>query len=302
MPERTASVEPKIRSAVEVVQAGCAESIAALKKYYSQAIRFEEEPIHQMRVGTRRLRAALSVFSALMDDEWAAGLESELRWLAHLLGSVRDLDVLRNRLKDSAKNKKPAYQLAIKSIDRVLAERHREAKKGMKEGLENERYAALLARLDEARLAPQMALEAQAPARDVLLVELRKSWKKLKRKADKLKQGDEAIKFHAVRKSGKRIRYSTELILEDFDISDKETAEKFIKKMKKLQDTLGEFQDATVAISTVELLMERKKPVPKSYTVVIDHEKKEQSKARKKFAKAWNNAKSLGNKKWMSGS
>lgn len=50
--------------------------------------------LHQARVTLRRLRAALSLFRPLFRDETAKRLSVEFRWLAGILGEVRNLDVL----------------------------------------------------------------------------------------------------------------------------------------------------------------------------------------------------------------
>lgn len=53
------------------------------------------EPLHQARVGLRRLRTAFSLYKPLLSsDRRAALLEAELRWLAAELGELRNLDVL----------------------------------------------------------------------------------------------------------------------------------------------------------------------------------------------------------------
>jgi triphosphatase len=50
--------------------------------------------LHQMRVALRRLRAAISLFSAVVADDRAEAIKTELRWLARELGPARDLDTL----------------------------------------------------------------------------------------------------------------------------------------------------------------------------------------------------------------
>lgn len=58
------------------------------------------EGMHQMRVGVRRLRAALWVFSDMLRSEQTESIRKDLKWLAGKLGAVRDLDVfLTTRLK-----------------------------------------------------------------------------------------------------------------------------------------------------------------------------------------------------------
>ncbi|MBV9823355.1 MAG: CHAD domain-containing protein, partial [Actinobacteria bacterium] len=52
------------------------------------------EAVHQTRVATRRLRAALRIFGPLFDAEAATRLQDELAWFAAELGEVRDREVL----------------------------------------------------------------------------------------------------------------------------------------------------------------------------------------------------------------
>jgi CHAD domain-containing protein len=290
-------------SAAALVQSGCAESVAAMKHYHARAVRFQAEPIHQMRIGTRRLRAVLHIFAGIMDAQWASELESELRWLAHLLGGVRDLDVLRARLRESSKTKKnfSKVQNGFRSVDGVLAQRHKNAKTALQEGLQSERYNALVERLHAGQLSAKVSLEANGQVLDILLPRLNRAWKKLSRAAEKLKQTDDAPEYHRVRKMAKRIRYTTELMSADFSPKERERVLRFTGKMKKLQDTLGELQDADVAGKTVELLLQEKSEFAGELQILIDVQKQFEEKARRKFPKSWRAARELGNKKWMTG-
>ena len=51
------------------------------------------EVLHQTRVGLRRLRAALSVFRAMLDPDGLNAARTETRWLAGELSPARDIDV-----------------------------------------------------------------------------------------------------------------------------------------------------------------------------------------------------------------
>jgi CHAD domain-containing protein len=53
----------------------------------------DPEGIHQMRIGVRRLRAAISVFAELLSCKQTDQIKRDLKWLAGKLGPVRDLDV-----------------------------------------------------------------------------------------------------------------------------------------------------------------------------------------------------------------
>jgi triphosphatase len=55
--------------------------------------RSDSEGVHRMRVGLRRLRAAMSLFSKLLGDQETERVKSELKWLTGELALARDLDV-----------------------------------------------------------------------------------------------------------------------------------------------------------------------------------------------------------------
>src|SRR5262245_25290401 len=52
------------------------------------------EAVHQLRVATRRLRAALQLFAPVLPAALVASATESLAWLGRGVGSVRDLDVL----------------------------------------------------------------------------------------------------------------------------------------------------------------------------------------------------------------
>ena len=53
----------------------------------------DAEGLHQMRVGIRRLRAAMSIFKRMLSGSQATAIKSELKWLAGELGPAREVDV-----------------------------------------------------------------------------------------------------------------------------------------------------------------------------------------------------------------
>ncbi len=54
------------------------------------------EALHQMRVGLRRLRGAISLFEPMLVDDGLAAIKAELKWITGELGPARDLDVFLN--------------------------------------------------------------------------------------------------------------------------------------------------------------------------------------------------------------
>src|ERR1051325_6903209 len=76
--------------AFRAIALGCLHHAAANESAVRER---DAEGVHQMRVGLRRLRAAIALFSDLLDDEEPARLKGELKWLTGELGPARDLDV-----------------------------------------------------------------------------------------------------------------------------------------------------------------------------------------------------------------
>jgi len=51
------------------------------------------EALHQMRIGLRRLRAAIAIFDDVIADDDLKKVKAELKWITRELGPARDLDV-----------------------------------------------------------------------------------------------------------------------------------------------------------------------------------------------------------------
>ncbi len=60
------------------------------------------EPVHQMRVWSRRTRAALEIFEACYPGKAFHALEREVKRVTGALGEARDLDVMIEKLVDRA--------------------------------------------------------------------------------------------------------------------------------------------------------------------------------------------------------
>jgi CHAD domain-containing protein len=296
-------------TAADLIAQSCRETLAAIRKYRAASLRLEVEPVHQMRVGARRLRAILTLFRDVMDEQWATELENELRWLVHVLGTVRDLDVLRARLRDSAKKlfeKEKITAIERRSLTKLhlmLGTRHSEAQTAMIEGLKSERYRMLIARLQLSTHSPQLALEAGGPAMRTVAPFLQTAWKKLSRDASKLRREEDALKFHSLRKMGKRLRYASEAVQSELDDTDRDNSDRFIKALKKLQDTLGELQDAHVASETLLQMMETSGDGSQTYRSalrrLLKSEIASEKKARRKFQKRWDATAKPSYRKWL---
>lgn len=201
----------------------------------------EVEPLHQMRVATRRLRSDLRTFAPLVDASWARGLADELGWLGDYLGAVRDLDVQVARFESDAED----LRADLEPLFDLLRERREAARAALLDALRGERYAGLLDRLVDAAREPILTDAAGQPAEQILPPLLRKAWERLEVKASRLEAEDPDERYHEVRILAKRARYAAEAtgpVLGQRGIR----ARKFAAEAAALQDLLGSLQDGVV--------------------------------------------------------
>ena len=89
----TIELDPEVSAAeaFQIVALSCLDHAIANARAVREG---ETEGIHQMRVGLRRLRAAISLFKELLPGPEIEKIKTELKWLTEQLGPARDFDVL----------------------------------------------------------------------------------------------------------------------------------------------------------------------------------------------------------------
>ena len=209
-----------------------------------------DTPVHQMRVGCRRLRSNLRTFRPLLDRSWAEKLRVEVAWLAAALGAARDAEVLRARLRDSAglDPLAPLDTAALAAIDAALARRHEQALAELDAALASGRHLKLLDRLVEAAAGPPLAGdEAGLPAGDVLPGLVWRPWDRLAHRAGNgLDPLAPDARWHEARVRAKRARYALEAVAGVLG----SPLAALARSVAEVQDLLGEHQDAVVAAET----------------------------------------------------
>jgi CHAD domain-containing protein len=213
------------------------------------ALRAGENVVHVTRVAARRLRSTLRVFGELFDVARAGHLEDELVWWAGLLGAVRDLDILQDRLTGQIAALPP--ELVLGPVESTIQTEIATARKAgldvVLEAMDSERYRDLVALVQSWRSNPPFNPAADAPAATA------KGYvKKAEKQVDKRlaaavaarEAGEEGADelFHSARKAGKRHRYAVEATVPLWGAK----AEKIVAARKDLQDVLGHHQDRAV--------------------------------------------------------
>jgi CHAD domain-containing protein len=210
------------------------------------------EGVHDMRVESRRLRTALSVYRTLFDEAMARHLERELKFLGRVLSQVRDRQVASGLLAERLRGSDHA-EAVIELYDRELSVDQDRILAGMRSALSSERYTALLTGLDALAEVDGLAPVAGEPARTVLTDNVRSALRRLEddARAARKKSGVERIEaLHDLRKSAKRLRYACEVVA---PVAGK-AALRMVQRNKELQEVLGSHLDRVALAERLEPL------------------------------------------------
>jgi CHAD domain-containing protein len=258
----------------------------------------EAEPLHQMRVGTRRLRSDLRTFLPLLDRAWADSLRDELKWVGSSLGAVRDLDVLLKRLRAEGDDLTPHLEPLLRDLER----RREAAREVLLADLNSARYVELLERLVEAARHPALSEQAQEPSQRALPPLGRRAWRKLRDPARALTADSAAEDYHRVRVLAKRARYAAEAVAPAFPRRRRRRAERFARRAADVQDVLGELQDSVVATRTINRFAQERPqagPLNRAAGRMLEREERARAAARAQFPRAWRRLDRRKRRSWL---
>ena len=216
-------------------------------------IRGDPEGVHQMRVGLRRLRAAMSLFADLLRDPQTAAIKTELKWLAGELAPARELEVLMSRVVTPVRRQHARWD-GIPSLTQELSEKREAALVQAQNAVRSERFRTLTLETaawleigqwtkpqdDLVRDRGDIAVELFAAE------QLTRRWRKIRKKGKALARLD-ARSRHKLRIRAKKLRYAAEFFAGLFaGKRSSKRREKFLPALERLQDGLGDLNDIAV--------------------------------------------------------
>jgi triphosphatase len=213
----------------------------------------DTEGIHQMRVGLRRLRTALSIFKELVQGPETEAIKAELKWLTEQLAAARDLDVLIEKQLRPLRAAAPIGSAAA-VLKQDLEARRAEALAKAKAAVESDRYRSIGLRAalwlaDGSWLRgddPLLAARRERPAAEVASEMLARRTKKVLKKARRIEKLDARAR-HKLRIAVKKLRYACEFFTGLYRRRKQEARRKrFCKTLKSLQGLLGTLNDFEV--------------------------------------------------------
>ena len=209
----------------------------------------DPEGVHQMRVALRRLRSALAMYQGWLPGE--DELLAELRWLADVLGRVRDLDVFLLETLPPVLSQF-AQHAGLQQLRQKAQQTQHTAMQELCTALQSQRYQRLLLDLGgriECRTTPSP--DSLPTLMEFAHATLQKRYKALKQHGRELHTlaPDER---HAARIAAKKLRYTAEFFA---SLYPEQASRPFLRQLAKLQDILGTLNDINVTRSVFEQLV-----------------------------------------------
>jgi triphosphatase len=218
----------------------------------------DAEGIHQMRVGLRRLRAAMSIFKSVIDGPECHRVKRELKWLMGELDAARDLDVLikggLRPLHNSRQGHLRQGKAGIALLESELKEKREKQFARAKTAAESGRYrkaiidtALWIANGDWSSTSdPLIAARRERGAADFAAGELSRRARKIIKRVKRL-DDLHPRQQHKLRIAIKKMRYACQFFASLFGAGKAAKARaRLERRLKTLQSALGRLNDIRV--------------------------------------------------------
>jgi CHAD domain-containing protein len=211
------------------------------------------EQVHDMRVATRRLRAALRVFADHLDADTYKPFIKMLQRTAHALGAVRDLDVFRDKAQKYLSTLPDERKAELDPLLAAWQTEYLHARGKLIELLDSHAYTRMKTEFAQLLRTPGAGAAATEMndgtpiaqrVRDVVPIMLLRGWAIVHAYDESVCAPDVPLaRLHQLRIASKDLRYTLEFFADVMNPN----AQTLIEQMKQLQDHLGNLQDAVVA-------------------------------------------------------
>lgn len=243
-------------SAIASIVHECVLHIACSADYARKSD--DPEGIHQLRVGIRRLRAALAIFRRLDPGRRRPAVASKLRALQQELGAAREWDVFIEETIGSVRHRireKQGLRELIKGAEAKRAEAYRRARAALRDTRYTNLVFELEGRIDgyfglsasRSRKARSGKIALTSPAASFACDVLRSRHAKVRRLGKQLR-GLDSQELHKLRIRIKKLRYAVEFFR---DLWPGPRAGRYLSALKTLQQVLGTAHDSSVAIGLI---------------------------------------------------
>lgn len=218
------------------------------------------ECIHRMRVATRRMRTALTLFSDCFPKQDYKNIQKDVRKVTRALGEARDLDVQLEVIEAAlGEFADPVFQPGIKRLKLRLTQRRAEIQQHVDAAMDRMLADQLVERLGawaKPLLEQTKSVYLYTPALYQLAFQgIQVHIDELLAHVPYITDPQNVQELHAMRISAKRLRYAMETFEELYGGQLKP----YITTARKLQDQLGAIHDLDVWIVMIPQFIEEEK-------------------------------------------
>jgi CHAD domain-containing protein len=271
-----------------------------ISRRYGLAYDEDIEYVHEMRVATRRMRAAIRVFRKAVQGGFAQE-RKEVKALADAFGVARDVDVFLAFLRGYAEAAPHAHRAFLNSLIRSEKRKRRRGYVQLLRRCADPAYARFTGELHRRLCRPVGAdggiagagKRARRPIWRHARSALRKDLRRLGdygRRLEKLSPEQ----LHSLRIACKRARYTAEFFADLYPPELKQLT----ATMVKMQDLLGEVHDFDVYAARVQEYVRRRRPrrtepaaarrdASAAAEAILEHLREQQAQRRDKARRAW---------------
>ncbi len=202
----------------------------------------DAEAVHQMRVGLRRLRAAISLFDDILPAASTAKIKAELKWLTNQLASAREIDVfMKEKIRPMERAAEP--KRGIRAIEREFSAQRKRAFHHARDALATTRYRKLLIDVMEWLEMPTRRTKTAKTSIGEFAGELMRRRIRKAIKAGRHLKDLSAFDRHKLRIKIKKIHYGVDFFRSLYPHKAHNDLKRLSDRLKKVQDALGALND-----------------------------------------------------------
>jgi triphosphatase len=203
----------------------------------------DPEALHALRVAGRRMDAILTVFAPYLPVA-VRKTRPRLTRLLGTLGEVRDLDIVCAQIDAFADRLPQTQRAALEPLTRYIAVERAKSRARMLRALSARATREWLQRFSSLASGKRSRSVREGSVRAVTVFPdlIRTRYRKLRKRARRLRPGAPMSEYHAVRARTKKLRYALETCAPLYG----RPAQEMLETLRRFQSRLGEQQDACV--------------------------------------------------------
>ncbi|WP_295389316.1 CHAD domain-containing protein [uncultured Thiodictyon sp.] len=228
----------------------------------------DSEFLHDLRVATRRTRAALAQIRGVFPADRVARFREEFAWLQLVTGPIRDLDVYLLDFDTYQRDLPSQLGADLEPLRAFLHSRYQCERDLLVQALASTRFTQLCSDWRAFLEAPVAAAtpHGAGPIKDLADRRVWAMAKRVRREGRAIRTDSPPADLHELRKSCKKLRYLIEFFQ---SLYPKDETRAVIARMKVLLDNLGGYQDLAVQAVHLRAMAQRMRDADQAPTETL---------------------------------